>query len=85
MAHPPEEEVVDHTDWETELFSEPKPEKIFSSPGTLHLENRVPFSTLVKDLITLALIEKNDVIEGLFILPRFILPNNMKGRTVVVE
>ena len=36
MAHfPPEEEFVDSTDWETEFFSEHKPEKIFSSPGTL--------------------------------------------------
>ena len=35
MAHPPEEEFVDPTDWETEFFSEPEPEKIFSSPGTL--------------------------------------------------
>ena len=35
MAHPPEEEFVDPTDWETELFSELKPEKIVSSPGTL--------------------------------------------------
>ena len=35
MAHPPEEEFVDPTDWETEFFSELEPEKIFSSPGTL--------------------------------------------------
>ena len=35
MAHPPKEEFVDPTDWETEFFSEPKPEKIFSSLGTL--------------------------------------------------
>ena len=35
MAHPPEEEFVDPTDWETEFFSGLEPEKIFSSPGTL--------------------------------------------------
>ena len=35
MAHSPEEEFVDPTDWETEFFSELKPEKIFSSPGIL--------------------------------------------------
>ena len=35
MAHPPEEELVDPTDWETEFFSELEPEKVFSSPGTL--------------------------------------------------
>ena len=35
MTHPPEEEFVDPTDWETEFFSELEPEKIFSSPGTL--------------------------------------------------
>ena len=33
MAHPSEEGLVDPTDWETELFSELEPEKIFSSPG----------------------------------------------------
>ena len=35
MAHPPEEEFVDSTDWETEFFSGLEPEKIFSFPGTL--------------------------------------------------
>ena len=30
MAHPPEEEFVDPTDWETEFFNELEPEKIFS-------------------------------------------------------
>ena len=57
MAHPPEEELVDPTDWETEFFSELKHEKVFSSPGTLQSlprENRTPFFTLVKDLISLA-------------------------------
>ena len=52
MAHPQEEEFVDPTDWETEFFSELKPVKIFSSPGTLQSlprETRTPFSTLVKD------------------------------------
>ena len=45
---------------------------------------RIPFSTLVKDLISLALTEKKGALEGLFILPRLILPNNnMRGRTVV--
>ena len=38
---------------------------------------------LVKDLISLNLIEKNDVIEGLLILLKLTLPNNMRGRTVV--
>ena len=86
MAHPPEEEFVDPTDWETEFFSELEPEKIFSSPGTLQSlprETRTPFSTLVKDLVSLALTEKKGALEGLFILPRLILPNNMRGRTVV--
>ena len=36
LAHQPEEEFVDPTDWETEFFSELEPEKIFSSPGRLH-------------------------------------------------
>ena len=61
MAHPPEEEFVDPTDWETEFFSELEPDKIFSSPGTLQSlarEARTQFSTLVKDLISLALTEK---------------------------
>ena len=31
MAHPPEEEFVDPIDWETEFFSGPEPDKIFSS------------------------------------------------------
>ena len=35
MTHRQEEEFVDPSDWETEFFSELKPEKIFSSPGTL--------------------------------------------------
>ena len=59
MAHPPEEEFVDPTDWETELFSELEPEKIFLSLGNIPVpllprETRTPFSTLVKDLISLA-------------------------------
>ena len=87
MAHPPEEEFVDPTDWETEFFSELEPEKIFSSLGTLQSlssETRTPFSTLVKDLVSLALTEKRGALEGLFILLRLILPNNnMRGRTVV--
>ena len=37
----------------------------------------------MKDLISLALTEKKGALEGLFILPRLILPNNMRGRTVV--
>ena len=56
MAHPPEGELVDPTDWETEFFSELKPDKIFSSPGTLQSlprETRTPFSTLVKTLFHL--------------------------------
>ena len=53
----PEEEFVDSTDWETEFFSELEPEKIFSSPGTLQSlprETRTPFTTLVKDPVSLA-------------------------------
>ena len=72
MAHPPEEEFVDPTDWETEFFSELEPDKIFSSLGTLQSlprETRTPFSILVKDLVSLALTEKKGAIEGLFILP----------------
>ena len=38
----------------------------------------------MKDLTSLALTEKKGALEGLFILPRLILPNNnMRGRTVV--
>ena len=90
MAHPPAEEFLDLTDLETEFFSELEPDKIFSSLGNIPVpllprETRTPFSTLVKDLISLTLIEKNDVIEGLFVLPRLTLPNNMRGRTVVVS
>ena len=33
-AHPPDEQFVDPTDWETEFFSELEPQKIFSSPWT---------------------------------------------------
>ena len=35
LAHLPEEEFVDPTDWETEFFSGLEHVKIFSSPGTL--------------------------------------------------
>ena len=48
------------------------PEKILFIPGTLQplpREIRTPFSTLVKDLISLALAEKKGALEGLFILP----------------
>ena len=61
MAHSPEEEFVDPTDWETEFFSELEPDKIFSSPGTLQSlprETRTPFTTLVKDFISLVMTEK---------------------------
>ena len=73
------------TDWETEFSSELKPET-FSSPGTLQSlprETRTPFSNIVKDLISLTLTEKKGSLEGLFILPRLILQNNMRGRTAV--
>ena len=83
----PEEEFLDLTDLETEFFSQLEPEKIFSSSEThqsLPRETRTPFSTLVKDLISLALTEKKGALEGLFILPRLIPPNNnMRGRTAV--
>ena len=87
MAHLPEEEFVDLKDWETEFFSELEPEKIFSSLETfqsllLSRETRTPFSTLVKDFVSLALTEKKGALEGLFILPRLILHNNMRGRAV---
>ena len=39
----------------------------------------------MKDLVSLALTEKKGALEGLFILPRLILPNNMRGRTAVVS
>ena len=71
MAHPPEEEFADPTDWETEFFSGLEPEKIFSSPGTLQSlprETRTPFSTLVKDLVSLALTENKGALESLFVL-----------------
>ena len=88
MAHLPEEEFLDSTERETEFFSELKPDKIFSSPGTLQSlycrETRTPFSTLVKDLTSLALAEKKGALEGLFILPRLILPNNMRGRLLLL-
>ena len=37
----------------------------------------------MKDLASLALGEKRGALEALFLLPRLILPNNMRGRTVV--
>ena len=38
----------------------------------------------MKDLVSLALVEKKGVLEALFLLPRLILPNNnMRGRTVM--
>ena len=87
MAHPPDEQFVDPLDWETEFFSELEPQKIFSSsPGTLQSlprDTRTLFSILVKDLASLALGEKRGALEALFLLPRLILPNNMRGRTVV--
>ena len=47
-------------------------------------ETRALFSPLVKDLFSLALTEKKGAIEGLFVLPRLILPtNNMRDRAVV--
>ena len=51
MAHPPDEQFVDPTDWETEFFSHLEPQKILSSPGTLQSmprETRTLFSTLSK-------------------------------------
>ena len=50
---------------------------------SLPRETRTPFTTLVKDLVSLALTEKKGTLKGLLILPRLILPNNMRGRTVV--
>ena len=88
MAHPQEEEFVDPTDWETELFSEIEPDKIFSSPGTLQSlprETRTPFSTLVKDLTSLALAEKKGALEGLFLFQDSSSPtNNMRGRLLLL-
>ena len=47
-----EEEFLDPIDWETKLFSELGPDKIFHPWDTpvLPRETRTPFSTLVKDL-----------------------------------
>ena len=59
---------------------------LFSSPETLQTlprDTRTLFSALVKDLVSLALVEKKGALEALFLLPRLILPNNMRGRTVV--
>ena len=90
MAHPPEKEFVDPTDWKTEFFSELEHDKIFSSPGALQSlprETRTPFTTPVKDLASLALTEKKDALEGLFFSspgPSSPTTNNMRGRTVVV-
>ena len=70
-------------------MSQLEPHKIFSSfPGTLQSlprDTRTLFSTLVKDLVSLALGEKRGALEALFLLPRLIFPNNniMRGRTVV--
>ena len=64
------EQFVDPTDWETEFFSELEPQKIFSSPGTLQSlprDTRTLFSTLVKDLVSLALGEKRGALEALFL------------------
>ena len=47
MAHPPDEQFADPTDWETEFFSELEPQKILSSSGTLqtlHPETQEPCS-----------------------------------------
>lgn len=86
MAHPPDEEFIDPVDWETEFFNDLDPHKMFSSPGTLQSlprETRTPFSSLIKDLVSLALSSKTGALEGLLLLPRLILPNNLRGRTVV--
>ena len=37
----------------------------------------------MNDLVSLALVEKKGALEALFLLLRLILPNNMRGRTVV--
>ena len=88
MAHPPEEEeFVDPTERETEFFNELEPVRSFHPLGhssPFIAETRTPFSTLVKDLTSLALAEKKGALEGLFILPRLILPNNMRGRLLLL-
>ena len=64
MAHPPDEQFVDPLDWETEFFSDLEPQKIFFSPRTLQSlprDTRTLFSTIVKDLTSLALVEKKEV------------------------
>ena len=61
LAHPPEEGLVDPTDWETEFFSKLEPEKIFSSLGHSSpcLERPEHHSPpFVKDLVSIALTEK---------------------------
>ena len=55
-----------------------------SSPFTVR-ETRTPFSTLVKDLVSLALTEKRVHLKICSSFPRLILPNNMRGRTVIVS
>ena len=80
MAHPPDEQFVDPTDWETEFFSESVRTTqdlllLWDTPVPTSRDTRTLFSTLVKDLVSLTLVvEKRGALEALFLLPRLILP-----------
>ena len=91
MAHPPEEEFVDPTDWETEFFSELEPVRSFH-----HLGHSSPFAAKRDKNTILHPYERpnftyHDREEGctqrpFLFLSRLILPNNnMRGRTAVVS
>ena len=72
------------SDWDFSLFSEIAPEEMFSSPGTIQSlpgETRSSFSLLVKDIIQLALSGKPGALEALLLLPRLVVPSNLRGRT----
>ena len=56
----------------------------WDTPVSALRDTRTLFSTQVKDLVSLALVEKKGALEALFLLPSLILhKNNMRGRTVV--
>ena len=75
MAHPPDEQFVDPTDWETDFFSELIPQKIFSTP----LRHSSPCtqrhkSTVLKPSerpsVTSPLVEKRGALGNLFLPPQ---------------
>lgn len=80
------EEFQDADQWDLSLFKSLDPLKMFSSPGTLHKTDyafRLSFSELVYDIIKLVLEGKEGAIDALFVLPRLILPNGVRGRILV--